>query len=428
MKRKMLLLTLALPVILCQDLHAQTSSRLVASSDYSSNGASLNVNDSTSYTYYSSSRGGDLTHTMKYDVKTSWNFVGDTAFMYNMNYLQTFDGNNNILSTIAQVWGGTGWVNSTNALYTYNSSNQLISIVYQTWTGGAAWTNTAEDVYSYNTAGQLYLDQYNTWNTLTSSFLPTSQKIYYYDGTGRLIQEVDQSYNSGSGLYNYTSQVLYTYSLITNTTTYSSWSGSAFVNTSMYTDTYDSSGDLLTDLYQTFNGSAWVNQVLHVYSGFTSTMPSVEIDQTWDTTGGGTWNNVIMYMYSYNGFGQMTSSVGESWNVGGFWEFAAGDPTSYYYYASYTAAVKTVVANNGSANLYPVPAQNILHIDLNWNEAQSASIGMYDMTGREVSKMSVPFGAQFNGAISVNNLADGLYVIRIDGTQGQIVKQVVVAH
>ena len=427
MKRKMLLLTLALPVILCQNLQAQTSSRLVASSDYSSDGASLNVNDSTSYTYYSNNRGGDLTHTMKYDVATNMNFVGDTAFNNNLNYLQTFDANNNILTTITQVWSSGAWVNSTNIVYSYNAAGQIASKVYQSW-GGASWVNTSEEVYSYNTAGELYLDQTNVWNSLTSSFLPSSQNIYYYDGTGRLLQEVDQTYNSVSGLYDYTSQILYTYSLITNTTTYSNWTGSAFVNNYMYTDTYDSTGDLLTDLYQTFNGSAWVNQVLHVYSGFSGTMPGVEIDQIWDTTGGGTWDNVKKYMYAYNGFGQMTSSVGESWNPGVGWEFASGDPTSYYYYASYSAAVKNVVTNNGSVNLYPVPAQNILHVDLNWNEAQSATISMYDMTGREVNKMSVPFGSQFSGAISVNNLADGMYVIRIEGTQGQIVKQVVVAH
>ena len=427
MKRKMLLLTLALPVILCQNLQAQTSSRLVASSDYSSDGASLNVNDSTSYTYYSNNRGGDLTHTMKYDVATNMNFVGDTAFNNNLNYLQTFDANNNILTTITQVWSSGAWVNSTNIVYSYNAAGQIASKVYQSW-GGASWVNTSEEVYSYNTAGELYLDQTNVWNSLTSSFLPSSQNIYYYDGTGRLLQEVDQTYNSVSGLYDYTSQILYTYSLITNTTTYSNWTGSAFVNNYMYTDTYDSTGDLLTDLYQTFNGSAWVNQVLHVYSGFSGTMPGVEIDQIWDTTGGGTWDNVKKYMYAYNGFGQMTSSVGESWNPGVGWEFASGDPTSYYYYASYSAAVKNVVTNNGSVNLYPVPAQNILHVHLNWNEAQSATISMYDMTGREVNKMSVPFGSQFSGAISVNNLADGMYVIRIEGTQGQIVKQVVVAH
>ncbi len=429
MKRKMLLLTLALPAFLCQNLQAQTMSRLVASSDYSSDGATLNVNDSTSYSYYSMARGGDLNNTLKYDVSTNWLFLGDSAYANNYNYLQTFDANNNILSTIAQRWIGGMWVNWSNVVYTYNSMGQLATATFQNW-GGATWVNQEQDVYSYNTANQLYLEQSNTWNGLTSTFLPNTQKIYYYDGSGRLIQEVDQTYNTGSSLYEYTAETSYSYSLITNTVTYSVWSGSAFVDNNMYTDTYDSTGDLLTRLYQTFNGSVWVNQTLSVYSGFMSTLPTTQINQLWDTTGGGTWDNSRKYMYTYNGFNQLTSSIGESWNTGVGWEFASGDPAAFFYYETYnpaSASVKTVAAN-GSANVYPVPAQNILHVDLNWNEAQSATVTLCDMSGREISRMNVPFGAQYTGAISVSNLADGMYVIKINGTHGQIVKQIVVAH
>jgi len=277
----------------------------------------------------------------------------------------------------------------------------------------------------------MYLDQYNVWNAPTMSFIASSQKIYYFDGTGNVLQEQDEIYNTGTSSFEFTAQILYTYSLLTNTTTYSTWNGSSFVNNYMYTDTYDSTGDLLTDLYQTFNGSAWVNQILKVYSGFTGHLPSTEVDQTWDTTGTGTWDNNKMYMYTYNSFGQMTSSIGESYTVGTGWEFAAGDPASFYYYQSYTptvTSVKTVVNNGGDANLYPVPAQGTLHVAVNWNEAQSGTVALFDMNGREVSTLDIPFGTQFNGTISVSNLADGMYIIRINGTQSQIVKQIVVAH
>ena len=426
----MLLLTLALPVVLCQNLQAQTSSRLVASSDYSSDGASLNVNDSTAYSYYTSARGGDLNNTLKYDVSTNWLFLGDSAFSNNYKYLQTFDGNNNILTTIAQSWNGTNWVNWSNIVYTYNSMGNVATITYQSW-GGTSWSNIGQDVYSYNTANQLYLDQYNVWNSLTTSFLPSNQRIFYYDGSGRLIQEVDQTYNTGSSLYEYSAETSYSYSLITNTTTHSMWDGSAFVADNMYTETSDSSGDLLTRLYQTFNGSVWVNQTLSVYSGFSGTLPGVQINQSWDTTGGGFWANNRKYMYAYNGFGQMTSSIAESWNPGVGWQFASGDPASFYFYETYdpsSTSVKNVANNFGSVNVFPVPAQNMLHVDLNWNEAQSATIGLYDMSGKQISNLNVPFGSKFNGSIPVNNLANGMYVIKISGTQGQIVKQVVVAH
>ena len=433
MKRKMLLLTLAIPVILCQDALAQ-SSRLTGQAHWSSNGAILLPGDSTAYSY-SNGRGGDLNSQMKYDQAVNWYFQNDSAYVNNLYYLQSFDAHNNLLSTITQYWDASAlaWINWTNVLYTYNSSNQLISKIYQNW-GGGSWANSAEDVYNYNTAGQVYADQYNLWNSLTSTFTPNTQKIYTYDVAGNLASEVDQTYNTGSTLYDYTAEFLYTYSgtqLLT--TTYNTWSGSAWVGDYMYTNTYDSTGDLLTNLYQTYSGTAWVNQSLKVYSNFNGMMlPANEIDQTWNNTGSGSWDNVTQYTYGYNSFGQLTQAVGESWNTGVGWEYASGDPASFYYYEPYsptsTTSVKNVANVGGDANIYPVPAQNNLHIDLNWTVAQTAVIGIYDMNGRLVISADAPLSTQYRGTVSVNNLADGMYVIRINGTQGQIVKQIVVAH
>ncbi len=431
MKRKMLLLTLAIPVLLSQNAQAQTSSRLIAQAHWSSNGATLNANDSTAYSY-SNGRGGDLNHLLKYDQSTNW--IVDTG-VYNNNYyyLQSFDANNNLLSTITQYWNGTAWVNWTNVLYTYNSNNTKATAIYQSW-GGASWVNNSQDVYSYNTTNQLFSDQNNVWNGLSMTFTPNTLKIYTYDASSNLISEVDQQYSTGSG-WTYTNEALYTYSgteLLTST--YNSWSGSAWVSNYMYTNSYDTSGDLLTNLYQTYSGTAWVNQSLKVFSNFTATgsnLAQTETDQTWDTTGSGSWSNVNQYTYSYNSYGQMTSSIGESWNVGVGWEFASGDPAAFYYYQTYSTintGVKTVVNNAGNVNIYPVPAQNILNIDLTWAQAQTATIAIYDMNGRQINTLNVPMGTQYHGAVSVNNLADGMYVVRIDGTQGQIVKQIVVAH
>ena len=171
-----------------------------------------------------------------------------------------------------------------------------------------------------------------------------------------------------------------------------------------------------------------------VFSNFTSAgsnLPQMQVNQVWDTTGTGSFNNVIEYTYTYNTYGQMTESTGESWNPGVGWEFANGDPQAFYYYELYTpsaTSVKNVVNNGGDVNIYPVPAQNVLNIDLTWNVAQSATIALYDMSGRMINTLTAPKSTQYSGALSVSNLADGMYVIRIDGTQGQIVKQIVVAH
>jgi hypothetical protein len=50
------------------------------------------------------------------------------------------------------------------------------------------------------------------------------------------------------------------------------------------------------------------------------------------------------------------------------------------------------------------------------------------MTGKVVRQWNTPYGSEYRGGVSVNGLAEGVYVISINGTQGQIVKQMVVGH
>ncbi len=69
----------------------------------------------------------------------------------------------------------------------------------------------------------------------------------------------------------------------------------------------------------------------------------------------------------------MTNFIGIAWNVVGLFEHASGDPMANYYYATYDTtaeAVKNVSNIGGDANIYPVPAQNMLHVDLNWDVLQ----------------------------------------------------------
>lgn len=432
MNKKMLLLTLAIPVVFSQRAEAQTASRLLAIADWQHNGAMFVKKDSSAYTYLSTNRGGDLTHLLKYDNATTWNFV-DSVFNNAYNYIQEFDSTNKLLNTVAQYWNGTAWVNSTKTLYFYDSSNRVASKIMETW-GGTSWTNVSQNVYSYDAAGHLYADQYQLWYVPTSSFTPDSQKVYFYDLAGNMTTQLTQVWNSTLSTYDYASRIQNTYSSTNQplSTTYSTWNGSAWVNGNMYTSTYDSLGNRATQLYQVFDGTSmtWTNTTLQVFSNFTAAhMPQTETIQMWDTTGGGMWKNTRQFTYTYNSNGQLTSATGISWNLAGFWENTLGDPMARYYYGPYSAASVHNVANvGGEANVYPVPAQNMLHIDLKWNEAQTATIAIVDMAGRVISNWETTNGTQYRGSISVDNFAAGTYMIMINGTNGKIVKQLVVTH
>ena len=432
MKRLKLLFTLALPVLLMQSAQAQTSSRLTAAAKWHNNGATFVPEDTTAYSY-SHARGGDLMHTLKYDTKQYW-VMGDSTFVNDSNVIQSFDSlTNNLTSKTYQYWNtvtGT-WVNGTKALYFYTGNN-LSNIVWQNW-GGSNWVNVSRDVYSYDLANRLYQDQFQMWNSTTVTFDPSSQKTYYYDAASNLLQTVGQTYVTATSTYSFTDKYDYTYDTHNWQTSslYAVWNGSAWDTSYMYSNTYDTAGDRTAQLYQTWSGSTsvWNNVTLKTYSNFTSMMPMNELDQVWDATGTGFWKNSIKYSYSYNSYHQLTNSVGESWNIAGFYEYANGDPMANYYYQTYApAGINSVVAANGDVNIFPNPAQNTVNIRLNWNEAQASTISIFDMNGRIVRQWSVPSTTQYNTSISVDGFAAGNYVVKISGTQGQIVKQIVIAH
>lgn len=432
MKRKMLLFALVLPAILSQNIQAQTSSRLTAQSDWVNNGIIFTPVDS-SYFNYSSGRGGDLTHTLKYDNATKWVYVDSSTGYENFNnYIQTFDANNNITSITYQYWDGSEWVLSTKTLYTYNSSNQVTTMTMQTW-GGSSFVPVSQDAYSYNAAGKMYLDIYGVWDALTLIFDMTSQKTYIYDPTNTyVVNETDETYVSGSPVYTNKYDYNYTSGQLINVIT-STWNGSAWIGNNMITYSYDGSGNILNRLYQLWDALAGTfdNDSLNIYSYAGGTMPQTNIVQTWNDSGSGSWNNIMEYVYSYNGSNQLTQAVGTAWNVVGIFEHASGDPMSSYYYSSYTSgvsSVKNISNNGGTANIYPVPTQNMLHIDLTWNVAQTATITIYDMQGSVVRQWDAPSGTQYNSAIPVNGFADGNYFVQVNGEQGQIVKQFVVTH
>jgi hypothetical protein len=432
MKKMKLLFTLALPVLLYQGAQAQTSSRLIAASHWVNNGAMFQPSDSTYYTYLVNTRGGDLTHTLKYDNGTTWTFLGDTAFSNTWYYQQDFDANNNITGTTISQWNGAAWVPYSKTINTYSSANLLTSSIYQTW-NGSSWSTISRDVYSYLPNNKLQSDQYQLWNTLTLHYDATSQKNYFYDASNHLINETDVNLAGGSPTY--TNQIAYSY-LGNNllSTTYTTWDGAAWINTKMYTSVYDTtSNNRISMQTQHWDATSmvWVSDSLALYTNFTSAtsnLPRTETDQYMDTSG--MWVNYRQYTYAYNSYNQLTSAVGESYNVSVGWEFSSGDPMARYYYGPYSvvSGVKNISNTNGDAKVYPVPAQDMLHIDLSWNEAQAATISITDMSGKVVRQWNAPYGTEYRGGVSVNSLSAGVYMIKVSGEKGEIVKQMVVTR
>jgi len=355
----------------------------------------------------------------------------DTAGAHNQTYvIQTFDASDRVTSQVVEVWNNTTstWDLFSNTLFLYGANGKDTAMIFQTW-NGASWTPVSQDVYTYFSNGKLQSDQFQTWNSLTTSFDATSQKTYYYDPAGNMITEMDNNVVGGSPIY--TNQWVNTYTAANqlSTSTQNSWNGTTWLPVNMATYTYDTSGNLINALNQIYD-TAWVNLTQDVYSNFVpgTHLPQTDILQHWDATSTMSWVNTTRFTNTYNSYNQLTSRTGESWNVVGVFEFAAGDPMTAYHYATYTSAVHNVSNTGGDARVYPVPAHGALHIDVKWDAAQAATIAIFDAEGRVVRQWTTPEGTEYKGAVTIDDLAAGMYFVKISGAQGQIVKSIVVSQ
>ncbi len=424
MKRMKLLFTIALPVMILQNNANAQSSRLIGKANWANNGTVFTLRDTTSYNY-SGGNGGDLTHPMMFDNATTW-VNADTALNPTTLLSQEIDSvTHKLMSTTTQVWTSGGWSNSSKVLYYYNSDGTLSYMINQVWSStGRAWANISRNMYTY-LGGNLSTNTYQTFDGLM--FNSVSQKMYFYTGT-LLTQEVDQTLGSSMS---FTARYDYSYNSANKLAawTYNSWSGTAFVPQYTYTNMYDTAGNRTSSTYQTYDASgSAVNVSMKNYS-YTGGNVTGEIDQNWDTADGGAYKNVMNYAFGYNSLNQLKRSEGTAWNIGGFWEHAAGDPLAYYYYNTFDPNLGVNQVNaGGSVNVFPNPVTNVVNINVNFNEAQVAQVNIFDMNGSLIRSWALGTSSEYNTQISTESFAAGMYTVQIAGAKSTIVKQFVVVR
>lgn len=94
------------------------------------------------------------------------------------------------------------------------------------------------------------------------------------------------------------------------------------------------------------------------------------------------------------------------------------------------AGVQTVSESQVKANLYPNPSQGLATLDLEFETAGTAEIGLYDLTGRKVASVhsgSVQQGLNSFRITKPAGNSQSLFVVRVDSPLGQISKPITFA-
>jgi hypothetical protein len=77
-------------------------------------------------------------------------------------------------------------------------------------------------------------------------------------------------------------------------------------------------------------------------------------------------------------------------------------------------------ASSFTFSAYPVPARDVLHIDLNFQHEQSLTIGLYNVSGRLIRtfEKGMQKAGDFKGSYALYDLPRGMYILKINsGTE-----------
>jgi hypothetical protein len=409
--------------------HAQQRERLIALDYYTVPYGTHTYVPADSMTYiYSGGRSIDSAWGILQASDTTYTWLTRNGNILPLSNLkkQAWNINSQLQTDTTWYWDST----ANNYFYKYYNnfsyySNGLpyMQLTYAWDTSLHLWTGLNKYLKSYDNSGRQVLQvteswSNNQWDTVSVSSLA-------YDNNGHTISYLNYNWPlSHNTTYGIRGQYSYDSLGRRDTLVLDQWinNRSIWVHSSRSLFYYDAAGDINLEYIQRWDTAGWhpVLKLQNTYDANHSLTASLE--QTVDSTG--SWINSQLYQATFDSYNMVTSSVQLYWDVsaGGIWTPAPDYRLYHYYYELYTPSGIAEIQAAGDIRVYPVPAADMLSLDIKWNEAQASTAIIYDMSGRMMSEYQLPNTASYHGYIPVSSLAAGVYTIQIKGATGSVTR------
>ena len=357
------------------------------------------------------------------DTILNWNDSAQTYF-YAWYDTITYNSTGLPLTVVAWRWNTNlnMWVNYWIHESAYDASGRRLEYVELLWdTAANIWDTSRVSHWTYNGAGQIS-SEYEISNPHLSTGIGF---LYSYDSLGRvdsttLLNAADSLIWLADGLEAYTydslGRLTVLSQLIPDSTGWENHQRRVYI--------YNSANDMVLMLNQVSEPSGWTNWIRQLYSYDAYHHDTLDITQD---TSAGRWINSSRYQAAYDSYGLITWSATTAWDTagGGSWLPNFEDNMYFYYYQLYTpdTTVTTGVATTESQadlRIYPVPAADMLSLDVKWQEAQPATAAIYDVSGRKYTEWQLPNALSYHGYVPLSMLPAGAYILSIKGTSGTI--------
>lgn len=296
---------------------------------------------------------------------------------------------------------------------------------------------SARQRFIYDTAGRLLRWEDGNWNSLASTWQSNNRYNYDYDAAGRELTMISQTSSSGS--WNNMKRDSNVYAGGRRTEQYRfAWNGpgSGWVALAHIVYLADAAGkDTCRMVYERLSAT-------DPYRHTGKTVLALDaagnvISETSmllkDSVGGApVYANRNRSLFSYNSDRQVTLFETQNWDSASAawtWEPGVSFRTRYVYelYNLNPSGIVPAASSRYTLSLYPVPADDVLTIALEWEKTQLFAISIFDAAGRLRSRTTAK-ASSYTDRIDVSDLVAGVYSVVISTGQEQITRQIVVRH
>jgi|CZKP01.1.fsa_nt_gi YD repeat-containing protein len=139
----------------------------------------------------------------------------------------------------------------------------------------------------------------------------TLQYTYTYDNSGNMLTELNETWSNNVWIIY--SKHTYTYDNSGNILTglEEIWSNNVWVNSSRFTFAYDNSGNFLTGLWELWSNNVWVNSYRYTYTYNNFRNMLTELEETWSDNA---WVNYNRSTNTYDNSGNWLTELVETWS------------------------------------------------------------------------------------------------------------------
>lgn len=297
---------------------------------------------------------------------------------------------------------------------TFDASDKILTQATQKWTPATnTWRNYLKTTKTYDADNNLIFSTTQGWDSLAAVWKNLTETSYVYTPTGKIHSQLNTSWD-GSAWKN-VSIDMYSYNAaddvdVKRTDTWStSWTPSRQEHYE-----YDGSGVLIgksVDGWYTSSGT-WSNTSKIEYSNFVGSQPQQELTKFWNGT---IFSDKYRRNMLYNADGQLRYYNREEWRQDqSKWVGYSLTPIvgARYYYGT-EVSVAPIAPTQLDCTVFPVPANNEISIAMRTSALQPIRGTISNVEGKTFNSFSMKDCNNCIHTINVAALPQGLWILRL---------------